>query len=132
MLGLIHRIGTEFGISVVVCSHLLGEVERICDTLIAIDAGQLLRAARVDTMTRERDVLVVEVAEGTEDLAAHLRGLGLDVVEEARALLVPLSTDETYDVILGAVADLDLPLHRLDRRRHRLAELFSREAAHVG
>ncbi len=31
MLALIHRIGTEFGISVVVCSHLLGEVERICD-----------------------------------------------------------------------------------------------------
>ena len=132
MLGLIHRIGTEFGISVVVCSHLLGEVERICDMLIAIDGGQLLRAARVDTMTRERDVLVVEVAEGTEELAGHLRGLGLDVVEEDRALLVPLSTDETYDVILGAVADLDLPLHRLDRRRHRLAELFSREAAHVG
>src|SRR5690606_11538603 len=44
MLNLIHRIGTEFGISVVVCSHLLGEVERICDSLVAIDAGRLLRA----------------------------------------------------------------------------------------
>jgi ABC-2 type transport system ATP-binding protein len=132
MLALIQRIGAEFGISVVVCSHLLGEVERICDTLIAIDAGKLLRAARVDSMTRERDVLVVEVAEGTPELVAHLRGLGLDVAEEGHALLVPLSTDETYDVILGAVADLDLPLHRLDRRRHRLAELFAKEAAHVG
>jgi ABC-2 type transport system ATP-binding protein len=132
MLALIQRIGTEFGISVVVCSHLLGEVERICDTLIAIDAGKLLRAARVDSMTRERDVLVVEVAEGTPELVAHLRGLGLDVVEEGHALLVPLSTDETYEVILGAVAELDLPLHRLDRRRHRLAELFAKEAAHVG
>jgi ABC-2 type transport system ATP-binding protein len=132
MLALILRIGTEFGISVVICSHLLGEVERICDTLIAIDAGKLLRAARVDSMTRERDVLVVEVAEGTPELVAHLRGLGLDVVEEGHALLVPLSTDDTYDVILDAVADLDLPLHRLDRRRHRLAELFAKEAAHVG
>jgi ABC-2 type transport system ATP-binding protein len=132
MLTLIHRIGTEFGISVVVCSHLLGEVERICDALIAIDAGQLLRAARVDTMTRERDVLVVEVAEGTPELAAHLRALGHDVAEEGHTLLIPLSGDDTYDVILGAVADLDLPLHRLDRRRHRLAELFAREAAHVG
>jgi ABC-2 type transport system ATP-binding protein len=72
------------------------------------------------------------VAEGTPELVAHLRGLGLDVAEEGHALLVPLSTDETYDVILGAVADLDLPLHRLDRRRHRLAELFAKEAAHVG
>jgi ABC-2 type transport system ATP-binding protein len=132
MLALIQRIGTEFGISVVVCSHLLGEVERICDTLIAIDAGKLLRAARVDSMTRERDVLVVEVAEGTQELVGLLRGLGLDVAEEGHALLVPLATDETYDVILGAVADLDLPLHRLDRRRHRLAELFAKEAAHVG
>jgi ABC-2 type transport system ATP-binding protein len=132
MLALIQRIGAEFGISVVVCSHLLGEVERICDTLIAIDAGKLLRAARVDSMTRERDVLVVEVAEGTAELVAHLRGLGLEIVEEGHALLVPLATDETYDVILDAVADLDLPLHRLDRRRHRLAELFAKEAAHVG
>jgi ABC-2 type transport system ATP-binding protein len=132
MLSLIQRIGTEFGISVVVCSHLLGEVERICDALVAIDAGQLLRAARVDTMTRERDVLVIEVAEGSAELAAHLRALGHDVAEEGHALLIPLSNDETYDVILGAVADLDLPLHRLDRRRHRLAELFAKEAAHVG
>jgi ABC-2 type transport system ATP-binding protein len=132
MLALIQRIGAEFGISVVVCSHLLGEVERICDTLIAIDAGKLLRAARVDSMTQERDVLVVEVAEGTAELVAHLRGLGLEIVEEGHALLVPLATDETYDVILDAVVDLDLPLHRLDRRRHRLAELFAKEAAHVG
>ena len=51
MLALIHRIGTEFGISVVVCSHLLGEVERICDSLIAIEGGRLLRADRISAMT---------------------------------------------------------------------------------
>src|SRR6476659_1055615 len=61
MLGLIHRIGTEFGISLIVCSHLLGEVERICDSLIAIDGGRLLRSAKVSAMTTERDVLTVEV-----------------------------------------------------------------------
>src|SRR6188472_3679615 len=31
MLGLIRRIGTEFNISVLVTSHLLGELERVCD-----------------------------------------------------------------------------------------------------
>jgi ABC-2 type transport system ATP-binding protein len=132
MLTLIHRIGTEFGISVVVCSHLLGEVERICDALVAIDSGRLLQAARVSTMTRVRDLLVVEVSEGTEELAAHLGRLGVEVGRDGQALLVPLASDETYDVILGAVAELDLPLHRLDQRRHRVAELFSREEVHVG
>ena len=125
MLTLIQRIGTEFNISVVVCSHLLGEVERICDWLVAIDAGRLLRSDRVAAMTVQRDVLAIEVDEGTDELAARLDELGLPVRREARLLLVPLESDETYDVILRVVAELDLPLHRLDQRRHRVAELFT-------
>jgi ABC-2 type transport system ATP-binding protein len=130
MLNLIQRIGTEFGISVVVCSHLLGEVERICDTLVAIDGGKLLRAARIDAMTSATDVLSIEVSEGTDELAARLTALRLPVRREGRLLLVPLADDGTYDQILTAVAELDLPLHRLDQRRHRVAELFAtRETA---
>jgi ABC-2 type transport system ATP-binding protein len=125
MLALIHRIGNEFNISVVVCSHLLGEVERICDTLVAIDAGRLLRADKVSAMTHQRDVLAIEVDEGTDELAAGLGELGLAVRRDGRLLLVPLESDETYDVILSVVARLDLPLHRLAQRRHRVAELFT-------
>ncbi|MFI7598599.1 ABC transporter ATP-binding protein [Actinoplanes sp. NPDC049681] len=132
MLALVHRIGTEFGISVVVCSHLLGEVERICDSLIAIEGGRLLRADRISAMTAASDVLAVEVSEGTEELAAALTGLGLTPQVDGRLLLVPLDHEDTYDRILRAVADLDLPLHRLDQRRHRVAELFApRETADV-
>ena len=132
MLALIHRIGTEFGISVVVCSHLLGEVERICDSLIAIEGGRLLRADRISAMTTASDVLAVEVAEGTEELSAALATLGLPVRRDGHLLLVPLESDDAYDRILRAVADLDLPLHRLDQRRHRVAELFApRETADV-
>jgi ABC-2 type transport system ATP-binding protein len=136
MLALIHRIGTEFGISVVVCSHLLGEVERICDSLVAIDAGHLLRADRIATMTEARAVLVVEVAEGDAEFVARLTELGHRVGRDGPALLVPLVDEGTYDQILDVVAALDLPLHRLDQRRHRVAELFSaptqQEASNVG
>jgi len=131
MLGLIHRIGTEFGIAVVVCSHLLGEVERICDSLVAIDGGKLLRADRISAMTTARDVLLVEVAEGTDELLARLTALGLEVSLSGRSVQVVLRDDSTYDSILGAVAELDLPLHSLDQRRHRVAELFTREASNV-
>jgi ABC-2 type transport system ATP-binding protein len=124
MLTLIHRIGTEFGISVVICSHLLGEVERICDSLVAIDGGRLLRSAHLSAMTTATDVLAVEVSEGTAELAERLTKDGLNPRQDGRLLLVPLESDATYDQILAAVADLDLPLHRLDQRRHRVAELF--------
>ena len=131
MLALIERIGTEFGISVVVCSHLLGEVERICDSLVAIDAGRLLRSDHISAMTTTRDVLVVEVSEGTDELIARLALAGLTAQRDGHALQMPLVDQGTYDVILGAVAELDLPLHRLDQRRHRVAELF-RDPQHPG
>jgi ABC-2 type transport system ATP-binding protein len=128
MLGLIERIGSEFGISVLICSHLLGEVERICESLIAIDAGKLLRADRVESMTRRRDVLVVEVDEGVEALFLRLTERGVEVRRAGRELLVPLESDGTFDLIMRAVAELDLPLHRLDQRRHGIAELFADRA----
>ena len=132
MLALIHRIGTEFGISVVVCSHLLGEVERICDSLVAIEGGRLLRADRISAMTTASDILAVEVSEGTDELSAELTKQDFTVTRDGRLLLVELSEEDAYDRILRAVADLDLPLHRLDQRRHRVAELFAtREKADV-
>jgi ABC-2 type transport system ATP-binding protein len=75
-------------------------------------------------MTTERDVLTVEVSEGVDLLAARLAQLGLPAHRDGHALAVPLDNDEVYDRILGAVVELDLPLHRLDQRRHRVAELF--------
>ena len=127
MLELVHRIGNQFGISIVVCSHLLGEVERICDSLIAIDGGRLLRSATVSAMTTERDVLTVEVSEGVELLAKRLAEAGLTAERDGQALVVTMDDEDVYDRILVAVAELDLPLHRLDQRRHRVAELFQTE-----
>jgi ABC-2 type transport system ATP-binding protein len=133
MLALVQRIGTEFGISVVVCSHLLGEIERICTSLVAIDGGRLLRSASLSSMTRQSDLLMVEVDEGDAPLAARLTQDGLHVRHRDRVLLVDLTGDETFDLIRDAVADLDLSLHRLERHRHQVADLFrdAPEASHV-
>ncbi len=132
MLDLVHRIGTDFGISVVVCSHLLGEIERICTSLVAIDAGRLLRSATLDSMTQARDLLMVEVDEDADVLAQALVSQGMEVRTDNRVLYVRFedSNDigDVYDRIRDAVADLDLPLHRIERQRHQVADLF-REVA---
>ncbi|GGS30511.1 ABC transporter ATP-binding protein [Actinokineospora fastidiosa] len=126
MLDLVHRIGTEFGVSVVICSHLLGEIERICTSLVAIDAGRLLRSASLSAMTEHNDLLVVEVDAGADRLADALTAAGLDVRRDNRVLTVRLGDDDgpAYDLIRDAVADLDLALHRLERQRHQVADLF--------
>ena len=42
MLALIRRIGTEYGIDVVLSSHLLDEVERVCDGAVILGEGRVL------------------------------------------------------------------------------------------
>ena len=124
MLDLIARIGSEFGISILVASHLLGEIEQICDNLVAIDSGRLLRADSISSVTQASAVLLVEVDEGTELLLAELSRRGLAPVAYQRGLLVQLAGDQTYDVVRDSVADLGLPLSRMEQRRHRIEELF--------
>ena len=73
MLELIHRTGTEFGIAVIVASHLLGEIERVCDHLVAIEGGKLLRSAPLGSFTERTGTLAVEVEDGHDRArrAAH-------------------------------------------------------------
>ena len=123
MLELIEKIGAEFGISIVVASHLLGEIERICDHLVAIEAG-LLRADTIDSFTRASQMLVIEVEEGMAKLARELTRRGLAPRTYQRSLLVPIGGDGTYDEVRDSVADLGLPLSRVEQRRHQVEELF--------
>src|SRR5918992_3362945 len=91
MLRLIQRIGREFGISIVVASHLLGEIERVCTFLLAIDAGRLLRAASIASFTERTGTLTVEVDERADVLAERLLAWGLDVQVDGRRLFLDVA-----------------------------------------
>src|SRR5262249_28287128 len=132
MLELIARIGEEFGISILVASHLLGEIERICDHLVAIEAGRLLRADTIDSFTKASQTLVVEVEEGLTALQAELARRGLRPRTYQRSLLVPIGGDGTYDAVRDSVAGLALALTRMERRRHQVEELFRDAAGATG
>jgi ABC-2 type transport system ATP-binding protein len=135
MLELIARIGAEFGLSVVVASHLLGEIEQICDYLVAMESGRLLRAGPLTSLTQARQSLVIEVADRTADLAGELGRRGLEPQPSGRGLIVPIADESTCDVIRDAVADMGIALARMEQRRHRVEELFRPErpeVTHVG
>ena len=124
MLDLVERTGTEFGIAIIMASHLLGEIERVCDYLVAIDAGHLLRAAELHTFTQRTGTLIVEVDDRPHELAERLGSLGLTVRLDHAEVLVEIGGDETYDQVRDAVVDLGLALVRMEPRRASLEDLF--------
>jgi ABC-2 type transport system ATP-binding protein len=124
MLALVRRTGTEFGIAVIVASHLLGEIERVCDFLVAVDGGRLVRAAPIADFTEATGTLAVEVEEGASGLADALTRRGLTARVDGRIVLVEIEGDGTWDAVRDDVADLALPLVRIQQRRRGLEELF--------
>ncbi|MEO3751782.1 ABC transporter ATP-binding protein [Streptomyces sp. B6B3] len=131
MLGLIRRIHTDFGISVLVTSHLLGELERTSDHIVVIDGGRLLRSQATATFTQATASLAVEVTDTDEhpDGAAALRAAltadGLEATPGAGHLVLVEAADESvYDAVRDTIADLGLGLVRMEQRRHRIAEVF--------
>jgi ABC-2 type transport system ATP-binding protein len=124
MLALLRRIGTDFGIPMLVTSHLLGELEQICDHIVVVDGGQLLRSSATADVTTASRIIAVEVDERVDELAQVLRAAGLTVHPAGRQIEVELIDDGTYDIVRDGVVQLGLGLLRMERRRHRMAEIF--------
>ena len=124
MLGLIRRIGTVFGISVVVTSHLMGELERVCDHVVVIDGGKLMRSAATSAVTAHTGSLTVEVSDHGAEVEAALTTAGLAVRRSGELLEVVLVDESTYDLVRDTVAELDAGLVRLQRGRHHMLDMF--------
>ena len=137
MLALVRRIGRDFGISVLVTSHLLGELERISDHVVIIDAGRLLRSSATADFTRATGMLVVEVHEpaqgGARDRLGHaLAAAGARVRPSGHLLELQIDGEQSFDLVRDLAADLGLGLVRMQQQRHHIEEVFRDDTAGAG
>ena len=129
MLDLVRKTHHDFGISVLLSSHLMADVERTCDRIIVLRGGQLQQSGEVGQFTRETEQVFLEVDTNREQLMAALQRRGVTVSPEGGGLTIE-GTDETiYDHIRDALVEAEAPLRRLAPRRRALTELFERKAS---
>jgi ABC-2 type transport system ATP-binding protein len=134
MLELISRVSTDFGISVVVTSHLLGELERIADHVVSIEAGVLQHSTSTAAATELSGLVLIEVTDRGAEAVERLRALGATVTTGAHpnSFAVEVADERVLDEVRGVVVDLDVGLVRMQRGRHHLSEMFltTQEAVH--
>jgi len=133
MLALVARLAT-FGISVLLATHLLDDVARVCDHVVMLDGGRLVVAGPTETLLHQTGKFTVEVNVGIGRLTRALTERGLTVVTagdaaidgEAGAIDVVVGPDpeSVLDTIRDTLADLGLPLQRLSSRASSLDEAF--------
>jgi ABC-2 type transport system ATP-binding protein len=136
MLGLVRRIGHDFGIAVIVTSHLLGELERVSDNVVVLDGGRLLRASRTDEFLDATGLLLVEVLgdDAQARMAAALSTAGVTATPRGGMLNVHAGDrpDAVRDLIRDTAGDLGLGLVRLQVDHRRIEDVFADTDTHAG
>ncbi len=124
MLDLVRRTGREFGIAVLMSSHLLGEIEQVCDWLVVIDGGRLVRSGAVAEFTATLGSLEVEVEGDAAALAEALTARGFEARGQGFLAHVGLNGADPYDAIRDSIVELNMGLVRLEQRRQSLEDIF--------
>ena len=128
MLGLVQRIGRDFGIAVIVTSHLLGELERVSDNVVVIDGGRLLQARRTAEFLDATGALLVEVMgdDAQRRMADGLAAVGVASTPRGGMLSVDTAQHpDLHDVIRDTAADLGLGLVRIQADHRRIEDVFA-------
>ncbi|MGZ4412749.1 MAG: ABC transporter ATP-binding protein [Gaiellaceae bacterium] len=125
MLALIRKTNREFGINLLFSSHIMGDVERVCDRILMLESGRVVHHGDVSSFTRETETVYVEVTERQDEFLAALRERQVEAQLEGASVVVPEVVDERYDLIRDALVASGAPLRRLAPHRRTLAELFS-------
>ena len=124
MLRLIRRTGREFGISIVLSSHLMGDVESTCDRIIVLDGGQVTEQGSVSRFTQETETILIDVDDNREELITALASRGIMATVDGISLAVELDNEAQYDQIRDALVETGARLRRMAPRRHQLADIF--------
>ena len=124
MLRLIRRTGREFGISIVLSSHLMGDVESTCDRIIVLDGGQVTEQGSVSRFIQETETILIDVDDNREELITALASRGIPTIVDGISLAVELDNEAQYDQIRDALVETGARLRRMAPRRHQLADIF--------
>lgn len=127
MLALIRKTWKDFGISVLLSSHLMADVERTCDRIIVIRGGQVMHEGEVGRFTSDTTQLFLEVDTNRDAVREALGRRGVTAVPEGGGLAIEGSDTSVYDIVRDALVEAEAPLRRMAPRRRALAELFERE-----
>ncbi len=111
------------GATVFVNSHLLGEIELMCDRVAIMQKGELIREGTVKDLTSQRGTFIVGVAEKDfPEAELKTKGITARAVGERWELALPDGVE--IDSVLDLLRDRGMRLRHLVEKRQTLEDIF--------
>jgi ABC-2 type transport system ATP-binding protein len=133
MLKLVGEMKNEQGMSVLVCSHLLRDIEQVCDEAVIMKDGLIVHQCNLEEERRSnRRFVELEVTGDDRNLRAALPEIGAEGVPEGGGrwrIVLPAGVE--LEAIWGLAARQNLLVRKLSHRRDTLEEIFLKAMGHL-
>ena len=127
ILKLIGALWRDLGISVVMSSHLLRDIERVCDRVIIIGHGRMLEHDSIAALkNRHRRIVEIAPSSARERFSAVLGETGAKVTTLSNGKLRVESASDSIEWILQLMRAHDLPPAEIVANPDALHEMFIR------
>jgi len=125
MLQTLRRTVSEGGRSVLMSSHVMDDVQDVCDRIVMIHKGKIVVQRRIDELAKQVDrEIEISVWGGASRMQAALEGRGLEVRRLGRVLRVDRIDDNTTFVILEAAAEAGVQVRQMQEYEPDLEDIF--------
>ena len=118
----------DLGKTVFFSSHILSDVEALCDRVAILNGGRLVETGRLDEILTRRSSGLEVVATGVTDSAIEtLRSEGFDIKESPGGVHVRVANEADVDRVLDALRSVRGRLISVTPMRSSLEDFFVRE-----
>jgi len=126
MIRLIRDIREKGDLHLVLCSHLLRDVEETCEEVLILKQGRIVHYANLDQERRlNRRFMELEIDTEGESFAEGLRELGCEcALAGPRRLKIVLGEDTEVRDVYRVAAGRGVNIRRLNYRRDSLEDIF--------
>ena len=111
------------GTTIFINSHLLMEVEQICDRVVIMDKGRILREGSIDDLTPDTGVVRFDLDGVPDDLEAVLAGLGTNLSRHEHGFEFSAAPDDV-DAAIDRLRAKGVSIRGLQKRRLNLEQAF--------
>jgi len=126
MLDLIADIGSNRKVTVVLSSHLMPDVQHVCERVIMVQHGRIVQDGTIKDLTAPRDnQFEVTVHGGMESFLAALAARGGQCVRRKDELmLLEVPEGQSNELLFLAARDANTQIRRIEPAKSSLAEVF--------
>jgi ABC-2 type transport system ATP-binding protein len=133
MLRLVREMKEEQGMNVLLCSHLLRDVEQVCDEVVIMKDGMIVHECNLEEERRSNKCFVeLEITGNDTGLRSALPSVGADGVTEGNGRWrIVLPPGVQVEALWGLLAQQNLLVRKLTHRRDTLEEIFLKAMGHI-